>query len=52
MRAKRGNLLRKNAFLFMRLPRHFVPRNDTTIRLLRFARNDTFAFNIITQRVA
>jgi hypothetical protein len=41
LRAKRGNLLRENAFLFMRLPRHFVPRNDTNMRLLHTARNDS-----------
>ncbi len=39
LRAKRGNLLSKNGFLFMRLPRHFVPRNDTIMRVLHSIRN-------------
>ncbi len=38
LRVQHGNLLVKNAFLFMRLP--------------RFARNDTFIFNVIYKRVA
>jgi len=43
LRAKRGNPVEKINF-FMRLPRHFVPRNDTWLRLPRHfvPRNDTW----------
>ena len=39
LRTKCGNLIRKNVFLYMRLPRHCAPRNDT------------FAFIIIAKSV-
>jgi hypothetical protein len=29
----------------------FAPRNDMDMKLPRFARNDTFAFNFIIKRV-
>lgn len=43
--------MKKNAFFPKRLPRRSA-RNDIGIRLHHSARNDTFAFNVLTRRVA
>jgi len=50
LRAQRGNLFKiLMKTIFMRLPRHFVPRNYSKKRLPLCARNDTFIFNIINK---